>query len=286
MNKFVKNLSVIAPTIVLSSVVSCTNYSQKTSLDKYIDKSKDIVPPVENSQEVNTKKILDVLIKANFRSESAKVNYFNQMKDPEHIKQIEEGLKQFSNEWTKAKKNQNNDKLDELVKSMEAFYSLNWYYVLSNLDKFKLDFYKWFTFPKGKNGDHSDKYKETISNLSMPDLSKVQFGNDYLSEIKEGEESAELLDKDIFYLLKDKNVFRISINDAVSEHPKILLKPYVWSFANSKASKISLNLISNVVHSAFIHGDQEGFDRLENDLVVKFRYGIPAVAIMLYKGVE
>ncbi|WP_406616794.1 aromatic motif membrane protein [Mycoplasmopsis adleri] len=276
-------------TIPISAMtISCTYYGNKDKLLLYIDKSKDVMPLSIDYKEKRTQENIDQLIKATFPSEEKKIEYLNKFKNPKYLKQMKDKFSSFFKEYKEIKKNNNPDGIDRLVSEMKDFYNENWYYILTNLDKFELVFYKWLAFPDYKDGKHSDEYKNRIENMSIEydDLKKIQMHDNYLGTMIEGDESAELSNKTIYYLAKKNLVFRISINDITTEQPTMQFNPYVWGFPYITNRDVSLKLITDLVHSAYIHRFQDGFDRFEKDMVENLRYGVPGIFLLMYKGGE
>ncbi|UWV78035.1 hypothetical protein NWE59_03550 [Mycoplasmopsis felis] len=88
----------------------------------------------------------------------------------------------------------------------------------------------------------------------------------------------------IYYIRKDKLIFRIIINQTDTENPLISIKAMNWYFGNSKANVLSLQVISSVIHALFIHQWRNSNNEFENIMVKKQKYGEPAFVFGYYKG--
>ncbi|TNK82855.1 hypothetical protein C4M80_02155, partial [Mycoplasmopsis pullorum] len=93
----------------------------------------------------------------------------------------------------------------------------------------------------------------------------------------------ELNNSAIYYLVKDKMVFRIVISNLNSNNANIKISPFIWYFANSKNPKLSLNLISSINHYALIHKYASGYKQYVYDLVKKQRYGEASLVLPIIK---
>ncbi|SYV93927.1 Uncharacterised protein [Mycoplasmoides gallisepticum] len=111
----------------------------------------------------------------------------------------------------------------------------------------------------------------------------MNFSNTYLDDIKLGDESREIGDNDVYYLKKDKLVLRFLIRTVSAPISGVVLSYLPIYFGASRAKNISLNLISSVIHSGFIHRYETGLQQYEVDMPIKQRYGYPAFVFNFLK---
>ncbi|MHA0272773.1 aromatic motif membrane protein [Mycoplasma sp. 48589B] len=166
--------------------------------------------------------------------------------------------------------------LDYLAQYKELI-SKNWYFILNNLDKFNWNFVSWAFdpfIPTSKELKVSQQYVKE-ANRQTP-YSTLNFKDSYLDEIKIGDESYEIGDNDIYYIKKDKLVFRFMIRDISSDISRVELSFVGIYFGGASANTISINLLSQTIHSGFIHGYEEGLKQYQEDMPKKQRYGYPA----------
>lgn len=268
------------PTLILAplTAISCVDKSEKSDLNALATKIGDVVNKKENPAIEVTKKIINDLLKQVYRDNDVeKINFLDQQQNKEYQKNIFLKIKELSKKWNSKL---NNTEKENIANQLNQIYEKNWYIVLTNINKFNLRFYEWLLFDKPEflsqiraDGKHSKEYLNSLKSEKKPD--NVPIINNYLRELKEGDESGELSNMNMLYLKKDSMIFRFRVVDTLTK-PKIKLTCFVWYF--SKFKNISINLISDIVHSAYIHGVQEGFNRFENDMAN--RYGKPAKMIM------
>ncbi|MBW0596096.1 hypothetical protein MADP07_00419 [Mycoplasma anatis] len=275
----------------VGSIVSCNNQAEiKNSLSKIIDEKYDYIDKLESVEEQRTTKILNDLLDKVFADNLVERREFlDQQNDVNYQKEILKKLQELLDEA----KNQSNSIIDQEVKTkfidnfyenkIFPLYSENWYFILKNINLFYGEFYNWLTIPKDDNSGsyHSEKFLSSLRDLKTP--KNVIFINSILDKLEEGEESAESYSNYIFYLSKNKIIFRIKISRNSTSKNKLTIEPWIWYFPFSKTNNISIKLISNILHSAYVHGDQIGFDRFESDLVEKLRYGVPSKIILKIK---
>ncbi|WP_027121192.1 aromatic motif membrane protein [Mycoplasma leonicaptivi] len=165
------------------------------------------------------------------------------------------------------------------AKQQSEVFSKNWYFFLKNIDKFDFTFVE-YVFDGLQNGKVVDaEYKEIIDN-KLPS-NDFRFYDNYLDAIKPGDENVELGDAAVFYLKKDKLVFRILI-DKLSETPELKMSAINWYFPESKARTISLSLITSVVHTLFLHQYEIGRIAFKENMVQKQKYGSPVFVFGLF----
>ncbi|SJZ41085.1 aromatic motif membrane protein [Mycoplasmopsis verecunda] len=163
------------------------------------------------------------------------------------------------------------------LEEYQNFLSKNWYFVLNNLDKFDWKFVDWVLDPYiPARGGHlvSQDYENNVNKEQK--FAILNFKNTFLDDIKLGDESPEIGDNEAYYIKKDKLVFRILIRNISNEISNVELSYMGIYYGNSKNNNISLNLISQTIHSGFIHGYESGLKQFEIDMPIKQRYGYPA----------
>lgn len=270
-------LSLLPTIAICPTVVACNNYSDKNDLLEIVPKKYDVVKNIVNNEEERTKKILNILLDQAFKDNSArKTEFLNTQQGEENDKRIIKKLREMFDEYYE----QDTDNQKAIfIDKMGQFYSDNWYWVLTHLKDFEGRFYKWLLFPSSAEGHHSQAYIDSLEYETEPLEYKIP--SNYLDDLKEGDESAELADTNIFYLTQGKWITRIKITGLLRNEQKVELEPIVWYFAKAK-QKLSIHLISDIVHSAFVHGFSGGFERFEEDMANPERYGKPAEMVLFY----
>ncbi|TPR54712.1 aromatic motif membrane protein [Metamycoplasma neophronis] len=280
MNKkilFISSMPILLAAPAVS--ISCADYSKTNDFKNIIPKDKDIVRNYENPESENTSKIINDIVNQAFKNNAKKVEFLNDQNNPQTKEKFFADYQSLSNNYLAAKEANLKTQIANQIKNL---INQNWYLFLTNIKKFTADFINWFTFPEDKEGRHSEAFKKELANLAAPE--PLVFKNDYFDSLKEGDESGELSNTTILYLTKNNAFFRFRITNIRTDSPEVDLSSYVYYFPFSKVKRLSINLISDLMHSAYIHGFQEGFDRYENDLVKKYNYGQMAVMQLLYKG--
>ncbi|VEU70789.1 aromatic motif membrane protein [Mycoplasmopsis glycophila] len=234
----------------------------------------------------------------------------------EEIKQIKEKLKeyeflpfQYENEIIASKNRiqEINQKLKEFQNSLinyatsfETLMSENWYFFLTHLELFKFEFVRYVgeylassvenikeTNPQKYAEDKevlTDAYLEKFATL--PASKTFSPSDEFLSSIVLGTETNELNNTNIYYLNKDKMIFRIEIQGTNNKEPFLKIDNWIWYFENLKTPEISANLISSIYHFAFIHQYKEAYKQFKEDMVEKQRYGEPVFVIPVIKTKE
>lgn len=251
-------LTALIATPILAN--SCVNHNYSPKLELSIDKNLDIINPKVNEAQIKTKKILENLLSYVFlpTQQVQKVNFLEDQTSKNKKKEFVKKYKEIK------------DKNGDITKLLNE----NWYFVLTNLNLFQGEFERFLTFPPKNGGQHSDLFLKRVE--GQPYASNMYFNDSLLDDLIVGDESLELPNTTILYLKKDKMVFRLIIDNAQTA-PHIDFNGTYWGFARSKTDVISLKLISDIVHSAYVHGYQEGYDRFENDIVKRYRYSYPAI---------
>lgn len=283
-NKFLK---VSLPCVIALPIIttSCVDYSKQNELNKLIDSSDAIVSVSDDNKLKTHKSILNTLLNNAFRSDSLKIQeYINLQTSKTNYDNLVASYKTISENFKLA------DDKKSFAQSLNAFYSQNWYFILNNLDKFDFNFIEFVTVDLAKNYATSQEYQDLmVTKTNQLKNSKQrkswEFENSYLDGIREGVESTELGDVVVYYVRKNKLIFRIVINNlrAQNTQPIVQLRPINWYFSESKANTISPSLISNVVHQLFIHGYERGKEEFEVEMVQKQKYGSPSFVFATWK---
>ncbi|QGZ97589.1 hypothetical protein GE118_02110 [Mycoplasma sp. NEAQ87857] len=268
------------------SAISCVNYSKVSQSFKFVDSDFDEV--INNNQEIDkqnklTKAILNKIYKSN---SAAKLLFINQQKSPTINQIFKDWSVKYNEVATKLKTiNIDNNEYQalehqqtQLQDELNQLINQNWLFVLNNLSKFKLTFKFWFNNPLNNNA-HLDK-EYLINLLAKPRVKDISLNDAKISDFIEGEESKELRNTQVLYVLINNSVWRISINN-LNNQPYVKFHPELWTFDKAKRP-ISLNLISNIIHSGFIHNDKEIINKWITDLVDKQLYGDAASMQLIY----
>ncbi|MFV8400861.1 aromatic motif membrane protein [Mycoplasma sp. 2634B] len=153
----------------------------------------------------------------------------------------------------------------------------NWYFILNNLDKFDWNFVAMAFNPYMPTNNQETLKKEYITAAkAQKPFTTLNFKDTYLDDIKLGDESPEIGDNEAYYIKKDKLVFRLLIKNISSNISQVDLSFVGIYFGAAQAKTISLNLISQTIHSGFIHHYESGLKQYQEDMPIKQRYGYPA----------
>ncbi|MFV8499916.1 aromatic motif membrane protein [Mycoplasma sp. VS424B] len=212
----------------------------------------------------------------------AKINRLNSMLvflrgDKKRYQETLDKIKSLQSQIDEAKNNKPAmSSLDYLAQYKELI-NQNWYFILNNLDKFDWNFVSMALNPYAPTSKELMVSKEYVAaaNKQKP-FTTLNFKDSYLDDIKLGDESPEIIDKEVYYVKKDKLVFRIVIRNISSNISQVDLSFVGIYFGAAQAKTISLNLISQTIHSGFIHNDKTGLKQYQEDMPIKQRYGYPA----------
>ncbi|UWV81733.1 aromatic motif membrane protein [Mycoplasmopsis cynos] len=199
---------------------SCADYSKQNELNRLISKYDEVSTVLDTNNLRNTNEILDRLLNDAFKSDQTKiVEYKKQQIDNKDkiLKEYFELTKDFSKSSSKK----------EFALKQSEFFSNNWYFFLTNLDKFEFNFVEYIYTDLSKGYKTSDEYKKIIDlKTAKGGHKKFSFFDSYLDEIREGIEAKELGDATVYYVKKDRLVFRIIVDNLRSEsnEPKVILK--------------------------------------------------------------
>lgn len=211
-------------------------------------------------------------------------------------------MKQVEIAQTKERIKANNDKLLDLnfkqmeyLEQVDELINQNWYWFLSNINAFEFESFKLLSIQfysdlmRENNNNLPDEFAQIFNSNYLNSLQETKlpkkkiFLDSYLDNLQFGEESKELNNSVIYYLAKDKMVFRIVISNLNYNNANIKIAPFIWYFANSKNPKLSLNLISSINHYALIHKYASGYKQYVYDLVKKQRYGEASLVLPIIK---
>ncbi|MBN4083673.1 hypothetical protein JXZ92_02465 [Mycoplasma sp. CSL10137] len=273
-------ISILMP---LSSV-SCADFSQssRNKLSQKILLLDEVSEKTIDKNKTKTEDILNRILNQLFKGNKIKIlDFLNSQKINEKIilEKFIQNQKEFSN------LDDNNSRI-EFAKKQREFFSKNWYFFLTHINQFEFNFLE-YVFDGLQNGNTaSEEYKKIIQNKKNVDT--FSFQNIFLEKIRVGDESIEISNTNIYYILKEKMVFRLSVNDLDQDQPTINILPMIWYFPESKAKSISLALVSSIVHTLFIHNYPSAFSEFEEVMVKEQRYGSPIFVFptILFKGAE
>ncbi|WP_337903642.1 aromatic motif membrane protein [Mesomycoplasma ovipneumoniae] len=252
------------------------NSSFMDNYSKFIDEKLDIKIKNETAEEFNNRRVFEFIFQTIWpNNENKKVQFFNTYYAKENIEKLEA-------EWKKIQEKLNNTDSEDFEAAIEEyknFVDTNWLFILERLDKLRLDFYKWYSFPDQFNEDgsikvaHSDEFKQLVKD--QEDLTEpFYYANKYLESISEGDTSRFVSNYKDLYILKQNTLINLRVDNSGSE-PKVSLNPFVYHFPKTK-NKISAKVLTEIFHQALYHASQEAYHDFENDFVKKFRYNLPA----------
>ncbi|WP_337903263.1 aromatic motif membrane protein [Mesomycoplasma ovipneumoniae] len=243
---------------------------------KFIDEKLDIKIKNETAEEFNNRRVFEFIFQTIWpNNENKKVQFFNTYYAKENIEKLEA-------EWKKIQEKLNNtdgSEFESAIEEYKNFVDTNWLFILERLDKLRLDFYKWYSFPDQFNEDgsikvaHSDEFKQLVKD--QEDLTEpFYYANKYLESISEGDTSRFVSNYKDLYILKQNTLINLRVDNSGTE-PKVSLNPFVYHFPKTK-NKISAKVLTEIFHQALYHASQEAYHDFENDFVKKFRYNLPA----------
>ncbi|MCU4706698.1 aromatic motif membrane protein [Mycoplasma sp. CSL7503-lung] len=279
-NKYL--ISSLISMLIPLSTVSCADFSQysKSELSKKILLLDEVSEKTVDKNKIKTEDILNRILNQLFKGNKTKIlNFLNTQKENEKI--ILEKFIQNQKEFSSLR---DNVFKIEFAKKQREFFSANWYFFFTHINQFEFNFLE-YVFDGLQNGNTaSEEYKKIIQNKKSVD--NFSFKNNFLENIRVGDESIEISNTNIYYILKEKMVFRLSVNDLDKDQPTINILPMIWYFAESKAKSTSLALVSSVVHTLFIHNYPSAFSEFEEVMVKEQRYGSPIFVYptILFKG--
>lgn len=260
----------------------------------FVDDKINIKDNAETVQERRSKEILKILLNQIFKSDLEIKDYVDSQTLPNKTAEIEAQLQKFALQYRNLRSQGNKEsiiaQLNEHTNEYNRFLSKNWYYLLTNLHKFRFNFIDWFKLPPytegGKNARHTPKYLETLERQKPYD--DYVFNDSLLDDIRESDVSKvhkTTNDNAEYFIVKGNAMFWIRVYaEAIPGHDVgIEILPYVLQFKPKDVrAKISVPIITNIFHLSFIHGDQKYYQVFEDKITAQ--YGYPAKMLMVFKG--
>ncbi|WP_027334086.1 aromatic motif membrane protein [Mycoplasma elephantis] len=277
-----KKIFILAPLFLSFFIPSCTNKNSEYKLSSIISNSKDVVINKLKAKEEYTNDVINNFIDLAYGSQSSieKDKYIKSQKENHDILLAQ--AKEFSVE---IKKNKRNYLFSEnsYLKKYNDWFSENWLFVLLNINKFYGEF-KEFYFLKYNDGIlNSDKY---IGDVSKNKGTNAIFPDKNISDIKDSKgENSHMSDKKYYFFLINKSIFRICFKNENLNKKTVIFEPFVCSFTNSEADKISLTLIETIYHNVVFHGEknESDIDMFEKTMVEHLKYNYPTTSVILLK---
>ncbi|WP_434336949.1 aromatic motif membrane protein [Mesomycoplasma conjunctivae] len=258
------------------------NSPEYNKFKKFIDPDLNVTNSLETPDERRTREIINNILELAWKDNNAgKINFLNNQKNPETILKLEE-------QWNEINENLGKKPIsDSLLDEYNNFVSNNWYFILTRIGDFKLQFKNWFLFPDQKNEDgeiiaaHSEEFKKQVANLDTEPEDYV-YANNNLDGIQEGDTSILAVNYKDLYISKQNSLINIRV-DFSTEEPKIIFNPLIYHFPRTR-NKISVKILTQIFHQALFHHNQESYNDFEKDFVEKFRYGLPTQNILRSKN--
>lgn len=262
-------------------------------LEEYIDVDEDIISPFLSKDASRTQNIIDNLLKQAFDDPADRLEYKNQQEDLEYQKQLIKRLEYYANEIRNKRRSEAELKyISDFTYQKDGidirgeyfnFISENWYFVLTNIDKFEFVFLDWFLFPPKLNAKHNDEYLEKLKSTTK--YKTFDLLNNYFDEMREADISAEHHSlTPTWYIVKNKYLHEIRIDNRsnTNKKNKLDLKPWVLYFQDTK-NKVSVSVLTKIFHYSFGHGDQKYYDEFEKEFVDRYQNGPPAMMLLVWK---
>lgn len=267
MNNLKKVLTKLSLPLIISTpilTVSCASYDY-SKLKSKRPSGFDYVPKIIDQSQIKTDKIIESILNQQFKNDEVGKTEF--IKSQENNELLLQELAAISKEYSRPMK-------QETIAKFNDFYTKNWMFLLRNIDKLTWKYTNWWTLePKG-NAKHSESFIENLDNKEIQN--DFKFTNNYLDKLEVGDESRESPD-DVFYLKKDKLIIRMFITRQQGTK-KVIFDKFIY-FPWARNNNIAIKLISDIVHNAIIHHNQEGYNSFEHDLVVN--YGLPELGVLI-----
>ncbi|VEU61020.1 Uncharacterised protein [Mycoplasmopsis bovigenitalium] len=267
MNKLNNLLTKLSLPLIISTpilTVSCASYDY-SKLKSERPSGFDYVPKIIDQSQIKTDKIIESILNQQFKNDEVGKTEF--IKSQENNELLLQELAAISKEYSRSMK-------QETIAKFNDFYTKNWMFLLKNIDKLTWKYTNWWTLePKG-NAKHSESFIENLDNKEIQN--DFKFTNNYLDKLEVGDESRESPD-DVFYLKKDKLIIRMFITRQQGTK-KVIFDKFIY-FPWARNNNIAIKLISDIVHNAIIHHNQEGYNSFEHDLVVN--YGLPELGVLI-----
>ncbi|QQY78495.1 hypothetical protein JLS56_01540 [Mycoplasma mycoides subsp. capri] len=166
--------------------------------------------------------------------------------------------------------------------NLKEFFNKNWLFTISNIEKFNLNFHKYWYFEKDKKteAEHTRNFLDKVQN-KKPSKTNFSIENKYFDNFQIGEESNHS-DNNFLYIRQSKIIFRIIVSKLRQEKQKYEVKfDKIIFFPDSNTERISVQTISDTIHVALYHHNEEGYKKFERDIVGE--YGLAWDSILTLK---
>ncbi|WP_434325786.1 aromatic motif membrane protein [Mycoplasma leachii] len=163
------------------------------------------------------------------------------------------------------------------------FFNKNWLFALSNIEKFNLNFHKYWYFEQDAKSDaeHTADFLNKVRNKT-PNETNFSIKSKYFNHFQIGEESKHS-DNNFLYIRQSKIIFRIVVSKLKESKQNYELKfDKIIFFPDSNTERISVQTISDTIHVALYHHNEEGYKKFERDIVGE--YGLAWDSILTFKG--
>ncbi len=279
---FVAPVSTIPIAISSVSCIKTSDLNVSSALSLHIPKQFDIIPQVTSKKDKVTENIIKSLLTLTFEDDIVRKNEY--IKSQEDEEKLFNEVKELSKKIPLFVKKTNNDKpgkdhfdiVEKHYEELNNFYSKNWLFMLKNIDKFVIRPFKVWTLKPSGNAKHTDSFLST-SESQNPGLDGFSFFNKNLDSLVQGSESAHTPGQKVMYIKKDKLIIRVIISKDDKNPFKI--DKFIHFSLHLKDTKISIKLISDIIHSGIYHKDQNGFISFEKDLV-ESNYSYPFISTL------
>ncbi|TKA59373.1 hypothetical protein MBOVa_2500 [Mycoplasmopsis bovis 8790] len=279
---FVAPVSVVPIAISSVSCIKTSDLNVSSTLSLHIPKQFDIIPQVTSKKDEVTDNIIKSLLTLTFEDDIVRKNEY--IKSQENEEKLFNEVKELSKRIPFFVKKKNNDKpgkdhFDIMAKHYEElnnFYSKNWLFMLKNIDKFVIRPFKVWTLEPSGSAKHTDDFINKSKDQN-PGLDSFSFFNKNLDSLVQGGESTHTPGRKVMYIKKDKLIIRAIISK--DDQNPFKIDKFIHFSLHSKDTKISIKLISDIIHSGTYHQDPNGFISFEEDLV-KSNYSYPFISTL------
>lgn len=283
---FVAPVSTIPIAISSVSCIKTSDLNVSSALSLHIPKQFDIIPQVTSKKDKVTKNIIKSLLTLTFEDDIVRKNEY--IKSQENEEKLFNEIKELSKKIPLFVKKKNSDKpgkshfdiVEKHYQELNNFYSKNWLFMLKNIDKFVIRPFKVWTLEQSGNAKHTDSFLSN-SKVQNPGLDGFSFFNKNLDSLVQGGESAHTPGRKVMYIKKDKLIIRVIISK--DDNNPFKIDKFIHFSLHSKDTKISIKLISDIIHSGKYHQDQNGFNSFEKDLV-ESNYSYPFISTLTLGG--
>lgn len=279
---FVAPVSTIPIAISSVSCIKTSDLNVSSALSLHIPKQFDIIPQVTSKKDKVTENIIKSLLTLTFEDDIVRKNEY--IKSQENEEKLFNEVKELSKKIPVFVKKKNDDKpgknhfdiVEKHYEELNNFYSKNWLFMLKNIDKFVIRPFKVWTLEQSGIAKHTNDFLDK-SKEQNPGLDGFSFFNKNLDSLVQGGESAHTPGRKVMYIKKDKLIIRVIISKDDKNPFKI--DKFIHFSLHSKDTKISIKLISDIIHSGTYHKDQNGFISFEKDLV-ESNYSYPFISTL------